>query len=66
MIRLGADSEDKAMQKRFIQQRLLEEREKETERQIIETARIRKEREEVDYDIFESNLIFNLSSNFDY
>ena len=35
------------MQKRFIQQRLLEQREIETERQILETERIRKEREEV-------------------
>ena len=41
------------MQKRFIQQRLLEQREIETERQILETERIRKEREEVTWRYFQ-------------
>lgn len=45
LIRLGTDSEDKAMAKRFLQQQHLEQREMELEMHILETQRLKEERE---------------------
>jgi len=44
---LGTNSEDKAMEKRYLHQRHMEEREMEIERNLQNTERIRKEREQV-------------------